>query len=56
MTSEQRIETLEKKVEELKKQLEDVIKSTSCSVNAMRADILALSHNNGSRISHINCS
>lgn len=39
MTSEQRIEALEKKMEALKKQLEDVIKSTSCSVNALRADI-----------------
>ncbi|MEQ0263477.1 hypothetical protein ABLV66_01960 [Klebsiella sp. CN_Kp073] len=39
MTSEQRIEVLEQKVEALKKQLEDVTKSTSCSIEALRADV-----------------
>jgi hypothetical protein len=39
MTSEQRIEALEKKVEELKKQLEDINKCTSCSIDALRADV-----------------
>ncbi|MET4981065.1 DUF5320 domain-containing protein [Klebsiella aerogenes] len=55
MTSEQRIEVLEKKLEALKKQLEDTIKYTSCSVDAIRADVLALSHNKGLRDVHINC-
>lgn len=48
MISEQRIEVLEEKVEALKKQLEDAIdaiKSTSCSVNALSAELhSALKH------------
>lgn len=56
MTSEQRIEVLEQKVEALKKQLEDVAKSTSCSVEALRADIyLAAKNSRVQRSVNINC-
>lgn len=42
MTSEQRIEALEQEVGVLKEQLEDVLKSTNCSVNAVKESILSL--------------
>ncbi|MDU6064052.1 MAG: hypothetical protein E6Y75_02870 [Anaerococcus sp.] len=42
MTSEQRIEALEREVGVLKEQLEDVLKSTNCSVNAVKECILSL--------------